>query len=157
VLESVYEYSDHQFIVEMCVHLKNSAQAPYMLACGSEGTLIWERNRIVITAEPVDKDVQVYGTYAWPKEMRDEYFRSRGVDPANPRAGMNRNRPEPREIKVEPGPSHTDYFLESVRFGKPSRENPREGHAAAGAAHIANISYREGRKVKWDFSTNQIS
>ena len=124
VLESVYEYPDHQFIVEMCVHLKNSAQAPYMLACGSEGTLIWERNRIFITAEPVDKDIQVYGTYAWPKAMRDEYFRSKGVDPANPRAGMNRTRPESKEIKVEPGPSHTDFFLESVRFGKPSRENP---------------------------------
>ena len=51
----------------MCVHLKNSAQAPYMIACGSEGTLIWERNRVVITAEPEDKDVQIYGTIAWPK------------------------------------------------------------------------------------------
>jgi hypothetical protein len=157
VLESVFEYPDHKFIAEMCVHLKNSASAPYMVACGSEGTLIWERNKVTITGEPEDKDVQIYGTYAWPKALREQYFRSKGVDPANPRASMSGQRPEPKEIKVERGPNHSDFFIESIREAKPSRENATEGHAAAGSAHIANMSYREDRKVKWDFATNKVS
>lgn len=156
VLESVFEYPEQEFIAEMCVHLKNSAQAPYMVACGSEGTLVWERNRVTITGEPEDKDVQVYGSYAWPKAAREQYFRSRGADPANPRASAASKRPEPKEYKVEAGPSHTDYFIESIRESRPSRENATEAHAAAGSAHIANRSYREGRKIKWDFATNRV-
>jgi hypothetical protein len=98
----------------------------------------------------------MYGTYAWPKHLRDEYFRSKGVDAANPR-GLRSEAPKPREIRVERGPNHTDYFIESVREGKPSREPAIEGHAAAGAAHLANAAYREGRKLKWDFESNKVS
>jgi hypothetical protein len=126
-----------------------------MVIYGTEGTLVWDRNKIVVTGEPEDKDVQLYGTYAWPKAMRDEYLRSKGVDPANPRAWGAR--PEPKEFKVARGPGHTDYFLESIREGKPSREPAIEGHAAAGAAHLANRAYRDGRKLTWNFETNQVS
>jgi predicted dehydrogenase len=154
VLESAFEYPQG-FIAQMCVHLKNSAPAPQMMAYGSEGTMIWNRNSIVIQGEAPDKDIQVYGTYAWPKAARNEYFRSKGVDPSNPR--VRNDAPQPKEIKVERGPGHTDYFIESVREGKPSREPAVEGHAAAGAAHLANLAYREGRKVKWEFETNKVS
>jgi hypothetical protein len=98
----------------------------------------------------------MYGTYAWPKAMREQYLRSKGVDPANPR-GMWGQRPAPKEYTVERGPNHTDFFIESVRDGKPSREPAVEGHAAAGAAHLANQAYREGRKLKWDFESNKVS
>jgi predicted dehydrogenase len=155
VLESVFEYPQG-FIAQMCVHLKNSAPAPQMVIYGSEGTLVWDRDKVVITGEAEDKDVQVYGTYAWPKALRDQYFRSKGVDPANPR-GQWGARPQPKEIRVQRGPNHTDFFIESVRDGKPSREPAIEGHAAAGAAHLANQAYREGRKLKWDFETNKAS
>jgi hypothetical protein len=98
----------------------------------------------------------MYGTIAWPKAMREEYLRSKGVDPANPR-GPQVDRPQPKEIRVERGPEHTDFFIESVRDGKPSREPAIEGHAAAGAGHLANMAYREGRKLRWDFETNKVS
>lgn len=154
VLESVFEYPQG-FLAEMCVHLKNSAPAPAMVAYGSEGTLVWDRNKIVITAEPVDKNIQMYGTFAWPKALKDEYLRSKGLDPANPQRTWEQ--PKTAEYAVPAGPNHSDFFIESVREGKPSRENATEGHAAAGAAHLANASYREGRKMKWEFSSNKVS
>jgi hypothetical protein len=122
---------------------------------GSEGTLVWDRDKVIITWEAEDKDIQIYGTIAWPKSMREQYFRSKGVDPANPRPWSER--PKPKEIRVERGPGHTDFFIESVREGKPSREPAIEGHAAAGAAHLANQAYREGRKLTWDFDANKVS
>lgn len=155
VLESVFEYPEG-FLAQMCVHLKNSAPAPQMVMYGSEGTLVWDRDKVVITGEAEDQDIQMYGTNGWPKAMREQYLRSKGVDPANPRRAGG-TRPEPKEYRVERGPNHTDYFIESVRDGKPSREPAIEGHAAAGAAHLANQAYREGRKLKWDFQRNHVS
>ena len=155
VLESAFEYPQG-FIAQMCVHQKNGAPAPSMVIYGSEGTLTWNFNNVVIQGEGEDKDVQNYGTYAWPKAAKEQYLRSKGIDPANPR-GPRSERPKPQEIRVERGPSHTDFFLESVREGKPSREPAIEGHAAAGAAHLANQAYREGRKLKWDFESNKVS
>lgn len=154
VLESAFEYKEG-FIAQMCVHLKSSAPAPPAMFFGSEGTLTMNYNSVVVQGGAPDDDVQKYGTYAWPKEMREAYFRSKGVDPANPKSGSKA--PEPKQIRVERGPSHTDFFLESVREGKPSREPAIEGHAAAGAAHLANQAYREGRKLKWDFDKNKVS
>ncbi|MDZ4801588.1 MAG: Gfo/Idh/MocA family oxidoreductase [Bryobacteraceae bacterium] len=155
VLETVFEYPEN-YLAEMCVHQKNGADAPALVAYGSDGTLIWDRNKITVLGEAEDKDIQNYGTYAWPKAAKEAYLRSKGVDPANPR-GLWGKDPDPKEYKVPAGPNHSDFFIDSVREGKPSRENATEGHAAAGAAHIANMSYREGRKIKWDFATNKVT
>ncbi len=155
VLESVFEYPEG-YIAEMCVHQKNSAEAPGFVAYGSEGTLIWDRGKVTIIGEPADDDIQMYGTYAWPKAAKEQYLKSKGLDPKNPRRNWPQ-RPAPKEIKVANGPNHSDFFIDSVREGKPSRENATEGHAAAGAAHLANMSYREGRKFKWDFATNKVT
>ncbi|MBC7927192.1 MAG: Gfo/Idh/MocA family oxidoreductase [Bryobacteraceae bacterium] len=155
VLESVFEYPEG-FIAQLCVHQKCNATAPTLVAYGTEGTLVWERDKIVVTAASVDKDIQMYGTYAWPKAAKEAYLRSKGVDPADPR-GLYSDRPSPKEIKVEAGPNHSDFFIDSVRESKPSRENATEGHAAAGAAHLANTAYREGRKLNWDFASNKVT
>jgi predicted dehydrogenase len=154
VLESVFEYPEG-FLAQVCVNLKNSAPSPGMTIHGSGGTLVWEPQRITLLGEPEDKDIQMYGTNAWPKAMRDEYMRSKGVDPSN-RRGIWGNRPEPKHFTVERGPGHADYFIQSIREGKPSRENATEGHAAAGAAHLANMAYRDGRKLTWDFASNKV-
>lgn len=155
VLESAFEYPEG-FIAQLCVHLKNSAPSPMMTLYGTDGTMILEQNRIVILGEPEDKDIQSYGTFAWPKKMREEYFRSKGVDPANLR-GIWASRPEPKPIAIHRGQGHAFYFIQSIREGKPSRENATEGHAAAGAAHLANMAYREGKRMRWDFASNKVT
>jgi predicted dehydrogenase len=155
VLESVFEYPEN-FVAQMHVNLKNSAPVPRMVVYGSEGTLLWDRDQLVLTGEPADKDIQMYGTYAWPKSAKEAYLRSKGVDPAKP-GNLRSARPSPKEFPVPAGPEHVDYFIESILEKKPSRENATEGHAAAGAAHLANMAYRQGRKLKWNFETNEVT
>lgn len=118
---------------------------------GEKGTLTLEGSGITITPEPEDLDIQMYGSSALSKATRDEYLKSRGADKPRPA------RPEPKVIPVEAGPGHGSYFIQSIRESKPSRENATEGHAAAGAAHLANMAYRKGRKMNWDFATNRVS
>ncbi len=150
ILESVFEYKEG-FFAQMSVNLCNSARAPGMVIYGEKGTLVMEPGKLIVTPEPEDLDIQRYGSTAWPKAPRDEYLKSRGADNPRPPA------PETKEVPVESGPGHAEYFIQSIRESKPSRENATEGHAAAGAAHLANMAYREGRKLRWDFATNKVS
>lgn len=155
VLNSVFEYDG--FIADMYVHLANNAPTPPAMIMGTKGTLIEENNsRLTFYPASVDLNVQSYGTLQWPKAMRAAYFESKGWT-ADGRPKTRPQRKEPEEVPVEQGPSHADCFVNSVRNKQPSRENATEGHLAAGAAHVANISYREQRKVRWDWRTNTIS
>lgn len=150
VLESLFEYKEG-FVAQMSVNLANSSRAPGMVIFGEKATLVMEPGKLIVTPEPEDFDVQHYGSTAWPKAMRDQYLESRGAStPRPPRA-------DPKEVLIERGPGHAEYFVRSIRDNTPSRENATEGHAAAGAAHLANLAFREGRKVRWDFATNKVS
>ena len=64
--------------------------------------------------------------------------------------------PSAKEIAVESGPQHHEYFILSLREGLPSKETAAEGHYAAGAAHLANIAFRKGRRAHWDLKTNTV-
>jgi hypothetical protein len=140
------------------VHLANSFPAArgYTIM-GTKGTIIDERNRLIVYPEPVDHGVQAYGTLQWPKAKRAEYFASKGwrAD-GRPRTPPGKAR-DPEEIEVERGPSHAGHFILSIRDNKPSRETAQEGHLAAGAAHVANMAYRQGRRLKWDWRRNVVS
>lgn len=150
VMESLFEYKEG-FIAQISVNLNNSSPSPAMQIFGEKGTLTLEASGITVVPEPEDLDIQMYGSSALPKATRDAYLQSRGVDKPRP------PRPEPKVIPVPAGPGHGSYFIESIRQNKPSRENATEGHAAAGAAHLANQAHRRGRKLKWDFATNRVS
>lgn len=142
VLESAFEYQQGLF-TQMSVNLTNSSRAPRMMIYGEAGTLVMEPGKVIVTPEPVDRDVHYYGSSAWPKQARDTYLKAQGADqPAPPR-------PEPKEVIVERGMGRAEYLVQSCREGKPSKEN-----AAAGAALLANRAYRESRTLLWDFPTN---
>ena len=44
-----------------------------------------------------------------------------------------------------------------LRDGSPSKENASEGYYAAGAAHLANIAYRKGRRMNWDLKSGKVT
>ena len=73
VLESVFEYQQG-FFAQMSVNLTNSSRAPGMVVYGEAGTLVMEPGKGIVTPEPVDRDVQSYGSSAWPKAARDQYL-----------------------------------------------------------------------------------
>lgn len=147
-MSSLYEYPG--FLASLSVNLGNAQAGRSMTIYGSKGTLlVGGRNTLVHTEEAVDRDVQRYGTNAWPAAMRQAYFAAKG----------NAVRPvpaKPKEIVVTSGPSHQAAFVQSLGEGQPLRETAWEGHCAAGSAHLANVAYRSGRRMSWDAKTGEI-
>jgi len=156
VLESVFEYEEG-FIAEMYVHLANSYPAPPNIIMGTKGSILQQGDKLILLPEQADHGVQSYGTLQWPKAAREAYFASKGWSAEGHPLGELPARKQPEEIKVDPGFTHTGWFINSLREGKPSRENATEGHLAAGAAHVANQSYRKGKKLKWDWKNDKVS
>ena len=67
------------------------------------------------------------------------------------------SRKEPETIAVtRSGMRHQDYFVKSIREGTPSRENARDGHYGAAAAHLINLAYNRGRRVHFDRATSAV-
>ncbi len=149
LMESVFDYGG--FLANISVNLGNSYGNQGVMIFGSEGTLqMNSRGSLIHHREPDYGDVQRYATNAWPKAMREAYFASKGA-PQRPAP------PAPKEVTMERGTSHQEMFLKSIRENKPSGEGPWHGAAAAGAAHLANLSYRQGRRMSWDWKTGKIS
>jgi len=154
VMNSVYEYPQN-FIADIYVNLGNEHSTAGTIVMGSEGTLVLnqrgpQRGKLTLYPEAKPPAAQQYAVHSWPQKMRDDYFASFGK-PERP------SRPAAKEIPVESGPQHHEYFILSLRQGLPSQETAAEGHYAAGASHLANVAFRKGRKVRWDLQTNKVS
>lgn len=153
-MNTLFEYDG--FLADIYVNLETSyRQRPWTIH-GTEGTMHEERNTLVVFPEPEDRDVQGYGTYQWPREMREQYYVSKGYLPnGRPKDPLPPPK-EPTVVTIDRGLSHAEYFIKSIRDGSPSKENATEGHYAAGAAHVANASYRQKRRLQWDHKSNKV-
>jgi predicted dehydrogenase len=154
VMNSVYEYPQN-FIADIYVNLGNSHGISGTVVMGSEGTLIIgdrgaQRNQLMLYPEPKFSEAQNYAVACWPKKMREEYFASFAK-------AERPSRPQPKPIPIERGAQHHEYFILSLREGLPSKETAAEGHYAAGAAHLANVAFRKGRRMHWDLKTGKVT
>ncbi len=148
LMSSVYEYPEG-FLAQMYVNLGNSHSKDDLLIMGSEGSLSIAPGKLTLYPEPAFSEVQQYATACWPEAMRKQYFDSM----AKPE---HASKPV-AEIKVEENPSHQEYFILSLRNGTPSKETALDGYHAAGAAHLANIAYRKGRRAHWDVGSGKVT
>lgn len=143
IMSAVYEYDG--FLVEISTNLANTrGQAGSIAVMGSEGTLTFDaQGNVVMAFEPPATPLESYGLNGWPMAMKERHLASIAAPAAAaPRPG--------REIRIEPGLEHHEYFVRSLREGLPSKESASEGHCAAAAAHLANLSLREGRRIAWE-------
>lgn len=148
VLNSIFEYKEG-FLADVYVNLANGRAAHPTTIMGTEASLVFEdRDRLMLYPEPEPPPVQRYGSLGWPSEMRERYLKSAGD--ARPAAR------KPEEIKVERGPSHQERFIQAVRAGRNLVETAAEGLAASGAAALANLAFRRGRRVSWNPETGQV-
>jgi len=106
--------------------------------------------KLILYPEPKFSEAHRYAVECWPKKMREAYFASfaNAEQPSEPVA---------KEIAIERGPQHHEYFILSLREGLPSKESAADGHYAAGAAHLANIAFKKGRRIHWDLKTNKVT
>lgn len=68
-----------------------------------------------------------------------------------------KTRMKPIETSPVRGEYHQKAFVDALRAGKPIPDcDVEEGHKSSILGHLANISYRTGRKVRWDADSEQI-
>lgn len=149
VLHSMYEYPEG-FIADMYVNLANAFPLKNTLIMGTEATLELTPRKIVIYPENVQTEVQHYGTYGWPADLKAAYYQERGYTADGKPKTPPPPKKQPKEIPVPSKPSHYEQFIIALREGKESPESAAEGHYAAGAGHLANIAYRRKRQTWWD-------
>jgi predicted dehydrogenase len=154
VMNTIYEYDD--FVADMYVHLASGLRTPPTVILGTQGSLEVGWNKLTLYPHVEPPDVQEYGTLNWPKRLRQQYFTSHGCTADGKPAKPQPERPAPKEVKVEEGPSHQELFIIALREGKPSPESAVEGHCAAGAGHLANVAYRRQRRAAWDPDTGLV-
>ena len=156
LLHTVLEY-EPGFFVESYVNLNNAHPLHGMAIQGTEGTLMMERQGLTFYPEAPPPKAQGYGVNGWPKALRAQYYEPLGYTADGKPAEPLPPRKPPETIEVaRSGLRHQDYFIKSIREGTPSRENARDGHYAAAAAHLINIAYRRGRRVRFDAKTSLV-
>jgi len=160
VMNSIFEYPE-RFVADLYVNLSNGREQPGTVIMGTEGTLLVpergvNRGALILYPEAKRADVQRYSVSCWPAKIRSEYYEARGFTAEGKPKTAPAPEPKPQEIVSERGPQHHEYFIMSIRDGSPSRENASKGHYAAGAAHLANIAYRTGRRAAWDLKTSRV-
>jgi predicted dehydrogenase len=149
IMNSLLEYPEG-FLVDVYVTQVNSFAPRGILIMGDQGTMQVEGRKLTIIPEPKFGEAQLYGSLNFPKRLRDEYLAKYANEPRPAR-------PEPKEILVEAGQSHNWFFTDSILNNKPSRENAEEGHYAATAAHMCNMAYRKGTRVKFDSASGKAT
>ena len=147
LLQAVYEYPG--FLATLHVNLGNGrGTGATNVIHGTEGTIIIEgRGKMIYYPERIEEDVQSYGTLQWPKAMRARYFEEHGwTAEGQPKQPAPEPKPE-RVIEIAQKPSAQAAFINAIRQGTPVAESAAHGCHAASAAHLANDSFRKGRRL----------
>jgi predicted dehydrogenase len=76
--------------------------------------------------------------------LNDEGYQ---ITPERKQANLD---PEKKPGSGDPRPAHVRNFLDCVKTRKQPVLNLEIGHHVSTVAHLGNIAYRTGRKIKWD-------
>ncbi len=156
IQHAVLEY-EPGFMVDTYVNLNNAHPLHGTAIMGTEGTLMMERQGLTFYPEMPPPRAQSYGVNGWPRALREQYYEPLGYTADGKPKDPPPSRKEPETIEVtRSGLRHQDYFVKSIREGTPSRENARDGHYAAAAAHLINIACNRGRRVRFDRQTSAV-
>jgi predicted dehydrogenase len=152
---AILEY-EPGFLVETFVNLNNAHPFQGTVIEGTEGTLVVGQGLTFYPEMPPPK-AQGYGANGWPKALKAQYYEGLGYSAdGRPKEPLPPRKPPETIAVTRSGLRHQDYFIKSIREGTPSRENARDGHYGAAAAHLINIAYRRGRRVRFDLKTSAV-
>jgi predicted dehydrogenase len=151
VHNTLYDYGKFQVVV-----MAN-------LVCNFEGGEIvrffGDKGTVVLTEEaaslfPYDEEWGYsYPLESWPKDTREPFIAAHKNDPTAD-VGTYREQPHRKSQylmqKAEGTEDHFQNFFECVKSRKQPVEHVEFGCGTAVACHMANISYREKKRVFWD-------
>ena len=104
-----------------------------------------------------------YTTSVWPRRLREEFWRSKGLpldaEPGGPPAPrepklIRERAPDPQRRRE---PHHMRHFVECLRARRQPVQDVVMGNNAAIAAHMANLAYYRRRVVFFDRRTRRVT
>jgi predicted dehydrogenase len=148
---AVYEYPQG---LEIMLHMSQASALgggfSNLIIGGTKATLIAGMDGARIIPE-AGSELPRANLRSWPKDLREQYYVSHGWSPDGKPPASSASR-EVQIIKAERDPNmrsgHMANFIKSVKTRSASVENAEEGSNAAAAAHLANLSYRQGRRIQ---------
>ncbi len=133
--------------------VQGAAENEGLVLVGSEGVMKISGDSVSLARAPKPSSPPTYGLQSFSKATQEQYmaeYRKKYPDLHPPSqltlADETYTVPEGYSDSYD----HMKNFCDSVRTRKPVVEDPTFGFRAAGAALLSNISYQEGRIVKWD-------
>jgi predicted dehydrogenase len=126
---------------------------------GTEGSLAFRGGQLVVTPEDVHEDNR-WVIDSWPVALEEAYYNDPKVQ-----AQESPNTWDPKmheggttwtEIGRDATVVHMSNFIAAVRRKEQANEPASVGHHAAAAAHMVNLSVRQGRRMDWDFKADTV-
>lgn len=129
---------------------------------GTKATMVMTFGSYTVYEED-DQSNWRYTTNVWPKDLREEYWTSKGL-PLNPDpAAGPPPRPERKVLKqFQPvaadrrRPYHMEHFVDCMRSRKPPVQDVVMGNNAAIAAHMANLAYYNKKTIQYDRASGKL-
>src|ERR1700683_5476636 len=155
---TLYDYG--KFVVQVSANLASNWEGGEIVRfMGDRGTIeLTEEGAKLVPYNPVE-DYE-YPLESWPKDTKDKFITEHKNDPEAD-IGTARKQPqrkvetlsEDREGTLE----HMRNLFECIQTRRQPVENVDFGCGTAVACHMANISYRERRRVFWDAGSLKVS
>jgi predicted dehydrogenase len=148
---TVYDYGKFQAVV-LANLASNWDPGEIVRFYGDKGTVeLTEWSVNLVPYNPVED--YVYPLEAWPKDLKDKFIEEHKDDPLAD-VGTARKQPQRKKEsfgqRAEGTEDHFRNLFECVKTRKQPVENVEFGCGTAVACHMANISYREKKRVFWN-------
>ncbi len=148
---TLYDYG--KFVVQVSANLASNWEGGEIVRfMGDKGTVdLREDGATLIPYNPMED--YGYPLESWPKDMKERFIAEHKDDPTAD-VGTARRQPKRKPEKFAQQREGTEDHLRNFFDCVPSRQQPVEnvefGCGTAVACHMANISYREKKRVFWD-------
>ena len=156
-LDALFEYGD--FCVNMAGTFNSASTAGQGIQfLGTEGSLSLLLGAGMVEQPEYKREGYQYSIDSWPKAMQEAFLNQDNHRAESEGSGI---KPVPENLEFPDKPDatvlHLANFIDAVRSRQPSYETAEVGHHAAAAGHMVNLSYRSGKRMRWDASKGSAS
>ncbi len=153
VHDTLYDYG--KFTVQVSANLASNWDGGEIVRLmGDKGTIEMSEDRAsaVLTPYNLVEDYN-YPLESWPKDLKDKFIAEHKDDPTmdiGTAAKQPKRQPEKFFQDREGTEDHIANFLQCVHSRQQPIEHVQFGCGTAVACHMANLSYREKKRMFWD-------
>jgi predicted dehydrogenase len=148
---TLYDYGKFQVALtaNLTTNWDNGEIVRFMGDKGTVELTEWAAN--LLPYNPVED--YLYPLEAWPKDLKDKFVEAHKDDPladVGTAAKQPKRKKESFSQKAEGTEDHFRNFFECIKTRKQPIENVEFGCGTAVACHMANLSYKEKKRLFWD-------